>query len=686
MSQGVKLALGAALVLGLAALGWVVYPRPPTPVPHERPHPGRRAQPQATASPALPHAAVAVSAVGGRVSHAFTGAPMAQVEVALRGEVELSATSDAAGRFELAAPPGRYRVVASGDGVVAIDTPWLSLAAAAPAAELELEVLPVAHVTGRVVDFQGAPMADVAVACSAEIDGEPLDPEAALPCSAVSDDDGAFALEVPPGRVVVEARAADAPVGRTVLPWVEPDARLAGVELVVDAGVRLGGVVRDRTAAAVPGAVVVAFADAGTAPVASAQTDAAGRFALGGLPAGAVRLEARAPGYGPSAPRAVELLAGDAVDDLTLVLAAADLLAGIVVDERGDPVAGAEVSARALRRGDPGALLASATTGADGRFELAAAGATRVEAWASGFAPARRDGAAGGDWRLVLRRAGGIAGTVTAGGTLVTSFDVRLVRHVPLGGTAPATLPGAVRFAAPDGSYRIDGLAPGSYELVIASRGWAPAVLTGVSVAPGELADGSVALAPAASIAGRVVDAARRRPIYGAQVTVATGYEGSVRFTDAAGAFAIADVAPGRRSLSVSHPGFVGRIEGGLELAPGARLELELRLAALAPRTAPQADTPIEFAGIGAAMGFEDDRLTISDVLPHSPAAIAGLRAGDVITAIDGVAIAGQGLGPSVESIRGVAGTAVRLAIARDGDAPFSLDVVRATIRFQGDE
>jgi carboxyl-terminal processing protease len=95
---------------------------------------------------------------------------------------------------------------------------------------------------------------------------------------------------------------------------------------------------------------------------------------------------------------------------------------------------------------------------------------------------------------------------------------------------------------------------------------------------------------------------------------------------------------------------------------------------------------PIELAGIGAAISWRKDRLVVQGVVPGSPAEIAGVVPADEITEIDGFATRGRGLGAGVEDIRGVAGTSVRLRITRKGVDPFQLDIVRATVRYAGQE
>lgn len=89
----------------------------------------------------------------------------------------------------------------------------------------------------------------------------------------------------------------------------------------------------------------------------------------------------------------------------------------------------------------------------------------------------------------------------------------------------------------------------------------------------------------------------------------------------------------------------------------------------LDPKTAQKfsQDLSGEFEGIGAEIGIKNDRLTIVAPLPESPAERAGLRAGDIIWAIDKVDTTNITLEKAVSLIRGPAVTTVVLAITREG-------------------
>ncbi|BAW97344.1 putative carboxyl-terminal protease [[Synechococcus] sp. NIES-970] len=93
-----------------------------------------------------------------------------------------------------------------------------------------------------------------------------------------------------------------------------------------------------------------------------------------------------------------------------------------------------------------------------------------------------------------------------------------------------------------------------------------------------------------------------------------------------------------------------------------------------------------ELSGIGIRMEINGDTgtLTVVDVLPESPAAMAGLQTGDQIIQIDNQVTALLTLEQSSELIRGMEGTAVNLKIRRDDRQPLQdLAITRAKIALE---
>jgi len=87
-----------------------------------------------------------------------------------------------------------------------------------------------------------------------------------------------------------------------------------------------------------------------------------------------------------------------------------------------------------------------------------------------------------------------------------------------------------------------------------------------------------------------------------------------------------------------------------------------------------------QFSGIGAIVLPAGSTLSIITPVPGSPAARAGLRPDDVITAIDGTPVARFVGSSAVDHIHGRTGTYVALTIVRHHGAPFTVRVQRAQI------
>ncbi len=92
-----------------------------------------------------------------------------------------------------------------------------------------------------------------------------------------------------------------------------------------------------------------------------------------------------------------------------------------------------------------------------------------------------------------------------------------------------------------------------------------------------------------------------------------------------------------------------------------------------------QDDIRGNFQGVGMEIGVKDGVLTVIAPLKGTPAERAGLRAGDMIIAIDKTSTDGMSTDEAVKLIRGEKGTTVTFTIIRDG-ASSEIPVVRDTI------
>lgn len=94
-----------------------------------------------------------------------------------------------------------------------------------------------------------------------------------------------------------------------------------------------------------------------------------------------------------------------------------------------------------------------------------------------------------------------------------------------------------------------------------------------------------------------------------------------------------------------------------------------------------QESTSGEFGGLGVEIGQEDGFLKVVSPIDDSPAAAAGIQAGDFIIKIDGQPTKGLSMMEAVEKMRGKPGTVIILTLIREGGQPFDVELKRAIIK-----
>lgn len=91
-----------------------------------------------------------------------------------------------------------------------------------------------------------------------------------------------------------------------------------------------------------------------------------------------------------------------------------------------------------------------------------------------------------------------------------------------------------------------------------------------------------------------------------------------------------------------------------------------------------------EFGGLGIEVTMEDGIVKVVSPIDDTPAFKAGLKAGDLITHLDGKPIIGMTLADAVDKMRGKVGTPIEITVRRDGvAAPLILKIVRDVIKIQ---
>lgn len=392
----------------------------------------------------------------------------------------------------------------------------------------------------------------------------------------------------------VSGAAADAP-----RPVRLPDARYVG-----------GRVIDRETRRPVTGALIWDRSQ----PEVSTRAGDDGGFLLRAPEGRTLDLSADAPGYLRA--RGLEFaVRDDGRPGPTFALVPGVSVAGRVLDAAGEPVEGAEVSARVKQA--PGNFRIElggpppprALSDEDGRYRISAldpGSAWELSADAADYAPAKR-AVSGLEPRaaltgvdLKLERGGTVRGRVVdAEGVPLSVAEVELAPAAEGGPGGMRILrgesgPAASGWTDDDGAFALRGIPAGTFELTVRRAGFARGKVEAIEVA-GEPVDlGDVALVPGERLEGVVTDAGGA-PLAGAELRLADG--GGPRLmlgmgpgenapdppdatTDEGGWFSIADLAPGEtHALRVSRPSYVARTVRAVEVPRVEPLTIALEAA-----------------------------------------------------------------------------------------------------------
>lgn len=95
-------------------------------------------------------------------------------------------------------------------------------------------------------------------------------------------------------------------------------------------------------------------------------------------------------------------------------------------------------------------------------------------------------------------------------------------------------------------------------------------------------------------------------------------------------------------------------------------------------------DTKGSFGGLGITISLKDEMITIISPMEDTPAAKAGIKAGDVILMINNEPAMGMSLETAVSKMRGEAGSKIKLTISRKGETkPLDFTMERAIIKIK---
>lgn len=482
------------------------------------------------------------------------GEAVPRADVLLSNERSYQTKTDAEGQFELIGisdGPKNFTVRKSGYNT---DRRQVSI----PTEEvMEVTLSVPSLVTGLVVAADGKPFKELRVVAHREKGG--------LRRSASGSREGDFEIELAPGDWTLLALAKGYLPGESEKFTLGPDQVLEDLEITVDHGLEISGVVVDRaTSEPIRGAVVGRAASRVDdrlfllgRELSTVTTDAEGAFTLGELPHGKISVRAAHPNYAQVLVQNVELSAGGG-EELRIEMGTGGILRGEVT-RGGAPLTEMKIS---VDNQNPGLQPRESThTDDQGRYEF--------------------KGLASGEYRLRLEKSDDDERIATVRDGEVTEYDVELVPPVTISGViragGRAISGGRVWLADKMGKSNefcdvdVNGLysavlsSPGAYSMIIVS-GTDPnqsGIRVDVDVPEGlDFVERDVDL-PSAKIVGVVVDAETGDPVSqarvkairsGARLTsvksifLATDGSGS---TDPSGHFVVPNLAPGKYSVRI---------------------------------------------------------------------------------------------------------------------------------------
>jgi protocatechuate 3,4-dioxygenase beta subunit len=435
------------------------------------------------------------------------------------GGSDFEDTTDATGRFEIGRlRAGRFDLTARAQGFAPMAVRGVAVQGkAASRVDLGTVVLPPGlTVEGTVVDPQGRPIE------GAGISAMPADFMSARAFSLLerseplkTGPDGRFALKDLREGTRIDVRAwkegyIEGTAGGVDVPAAGP------VRIVLEPGVRIAGRVVSEDGKPVADAMVATFSGEGGTGMMGMRglrrgmsgTDEQGRFELTGIEPGKLVLRASAPGYLAGEAR-VEAVAGQAPEEVRIVLRTGAVVTGKVVGPDGAPVAGAEVRVVQGSREDMFFSFGESGARSDGEGVYRLAG---IEEGRRSIAATHQDfqrtvkelEVRAGENRLDLRLGRGypVSGRVVdSGGRPVA--DARVSLDEP--GFGFDSDDSQLAASGADGSFQFPSVAPGTYTLRARKEGYAPAELPEplqVAVAP--VAGLELRLAAGGTIRGRI--------------------------------------------------------------------------------------------------------------------------------------------------------------------------------------
>lgn len=429
--------------------------------------------------------------------------PIAGATVTLGASTEVNAQTNAEGIAILRNLPSGQRIVYANAPGFSRTQSLVNVPSSQVLGKQRLVLVPGVAVSGVVEDHQGKPVADARVI--AQEVGSFLATEDPRTDGIRTDKDGRFTLSaVKSGHVQLVAWHEEHAPSTSAMFQVS-DSPIDDARVVMKQGALLSGVVTDAVGETVPWVSVRVIGNSVNRQVIA---DDDGVFSLRGLPRESLTLHAFSE-LASSEGLEVDLQDKSRAVELRLILNIEGILAGIVVDESGEPVAETQVTATPdfWEGGDIKQLrvrgAVTATTAGDGSFTIGGLPDSKYRVRAS-----RDEGRFGGGWgqgvpaqtgdrnlRVVLATPGSITGTVVASDGSTP-------------GIATASIGWGAGVPAMDGEFRLNDVVPGTYEVAIKGPGFADTFVAKVEVKAGTDVDlGNISVVKGRAVFGRITDA-----------------------------------------------------------------------------------------------------------------------------------------------------------------------------------
>jgi S1-C subfamily serine protease len=145
--------------------------------------------------------------------------------------------------------------------------------------------------------------------------------------------------------------------------------------------------------------------------------------------------------------------------------------------------------------------------------------------------------------------------------------------------------------------------------------------------------------------------------------------------SDDTGEYRLDEAPAGPFTLRAEKDGLRTKLVSGLYVSPGATVRQDVTLSAR------DGNTALELGGIGAGLVQTPAGLAVRKLFSGDPAAVAGLREGDLLVRVDGEPVEGMSMADVLARVRGEPGTTVGIAVQRpETGAIVETVIVRAKV------